>query len=181
MLIPESITGGVLLLWFILTGASLVFLSYLRSGDQHPRHVGDETRMGIDRAVRRTDWTLCISPLLPAAHAGDSRPVHSFTLEAVGRVAHALCGRRRDGSHTRRYCHISSGVSERRRPHHRVPDGFRDGTPRISGAVYEIHDGKRLFHGDQKDVFRRNGLDEFCHGGNDSCYGNHEDEDTGRR
>ena len=28
MLIPESITGGVLLLWFILTGASLIFLIY---------------------------------------------------------------------------------------------------------------------------------------------------------
>src|SRR5215468_8392999 len=28
MLIPESITGGVLLLWFILTGAALVFLIY---------------------------------------------------------------------------------------------------------------------------------------------------------
>src|SRR5262245_50703783 len=104
--------------------------------------------MGIDRAVWWTDWTLFISSLLPAAHAGDSRPVHSLTLEAVRRVAHALCGRRRDGSHTRRYCHISSGVSERCRPHHRVPDGVRDGTSHISGTVYEIHDGRRLFHGD---------------------------------
>src|SRR5215510_2223322 len=93
MLMPESITGGVLLLWFILTGAALV--SSFTTWRPTPLHVGDETRMDPDSAVWRTARTLHISPLLPAAYAGDSRPVHSFTLEAVGRVAHALRGRRR--------------------------------------------------------------------------------------
>src|SRR5262245_65102400 len=49
--------------------------------------------MGIDRAVRRTDWTLCISPLLPAAHAGDSDQfIASHWKQSVGSLMHCVAG-----------------------------------------------------------------------------------------